>query len=176
MARHRSNENVCNLEFHHIQTSASKKVMITVSDPFPLMWQYLDRQQPQTLILVITSSAMRVEKLSKAIWFISSGVTTKMLKISLTFSRQISQKVWRRPGGRDWISRLRHSYIASLAHKSTSDHKSWVHHGSAKEAQREFFVSVENARRKPDISKSVQRFHRSSQLIRQKSGLILRSN
>lgn len=131
MARHRSNENVCNLEFHHVQTSASKKVMITVSDPFPLMWQYLDRQQLQTLILVITSSAMRVEKLSKAIWFISSRVTTKMLKISLTFSRQISQKVWRRPGGRDWISRLRHSYIASLAHKSTSDHKSWVHHGSS---------------------------------------------
>ena len=41
MARHRSNENVCNLEFHHVQTSASKKVMITVSDPFPLMIYFI---------------------------------------------------------------------------------------------------------------------------------------
>ena len=118
MARHRSNENVCNLEFHHVQTSASKKVMITVSDPFPLMWQYLDRQQLQTHILVITSSAMRVEKLSKAIWFISSGVTTKMLKsVWLFHGKSVRRSDAGRDGGiesADWGIRLLHSRCTSL--------------------------------------------------------------
>ena len=117
MARHRSNENVCNLEFHHIQTSASKKVMITVSDPFPLMWQYLDRQQLQTFILVITSSAMRVEKLSKAIWFISSGVTTKMLKsVWLFHGKSVRRSDAGREGGIesvDWGIRILHPWRTS---------------------------------------------------------------
>ena len=60
------------------------------------------------IYVLITNSEIRVEKPSKAIWLISFGMTTKMLKISWTFSWQISQKVWRKQGWRDWINRLRH--------------------------------------------------------------------
>ena len=45
-----------------------------------------------------------------------------------------------------------------------SDHQSWSilgSSGSAKEAQREFLVLVENAIRKLDIWKSVQKFQRA---------------
>ena len=56
------------------------------------------------IYVLITSSEIRVEKPSKAIWLISFGMTTKMLKIILTFSWQISQKVWRKPGWRDRIN------------------------------------------------------------------------
>ena len=70
MTCHLSNEYVQNLEFHPVQTSASNKVIITISDLFSFMWQMLERQKLQTLILVRTSSAMTVEKPSKTIWFI----------------------------------------------------------------------------------------------------------
>ena len=39
------NEYEQNLEFHQIHTSASKKVIITVSDLCLFMWQILDRKQ-----------------------------------------------------------------------------------------------------------------------------------
>ena len=38
MPRYRSNEYVQNLEFHQVQASASKKVIITVSDLFSFMY------------------------------------------------------------------------------------------------------------------------------------------
>ena len=43
-----------------------------------------------------------------------------------TSSWQTSQKVSRKLGWRDWISRLRHSFTAFLVQKSMSDHQSWV--------------------------------------------------
>ena len=63
----RLNEYLQNLEFHRARTSASKKVIFTVSGLFSFILQIWDRQKLQTLILVITSSVMRVKKPLKAI-------------------------------------------------------------------------------------------------------------
>ena len=58
--------NMQNLEFHQVRTSASKKVIITVSDLFPFMCHMLVRKQIiQQLILEEKNSAMKVEKLLK---------------------------------------------------------------------------------------------------------------
>ena len=83
------------------------------------------------------------------------------LRGNSTSSWQTSQKVWRKLGWRDWIIRLRHSFSFTLSSQVNVRPSILGSSGSEKEAQREFLVLVENAIRKLDIWKSVQKFQRT---------------
>ena len=131
MTSHHSNKDVRNLEFHQAQTSASKEVIITVLDLFSLMWQMFLSQQLHSNILVIISAAMRVEKPSKAIWFISYGMTMQ----KLTF-------LWQTRFDASWDDRLNQSieaFIYCILGSHVNVRLSILGSlGSAKEAQRDF--------------------------------------
>ena len=83
------------------------------------------------------------------------------LRGNSTSSWQTSQKVWRKLGWRDWIIRLRHSFSFTLSSQVNVRSSILGSSGSEKEAQRDFLVLVENAIRKLDIWKSVQKFQRT---------------
>ena len=87
MTRHRSNEYEQNLEFHQIQTSASKKVIIMVSDLCLFMWQILDRKQP----VVVPAAKTTAEPVKQ--YFLNMFLTLSLSEVpsstSLLFSRTL---------------------------------------------------------------------------------------
>ena len=75
---------------------------------------------------------------------------------------------------RDWISQLRHSFIAFLVHKSMSDHQSWVH----QKVLRKLNVSFSYWLRMQSETRTFRRAFGGFRLrlIRQNSGFILHSH
>ena len=85
MTRHLSNEYEQNLEFYQIQTSASKKVIITVSDLCLFMWQILDRKQ-----LVVVPAAKTTAEPVKQYFLnmLSRSLLVKCLLQVLSYSQE----------------------------------------------------------------------------------------
>ena len=108
--RHRSNEYEQNLGFHQIQTSASKKVIITVSDLCLFMWQILDRKQP----VVVPAAKTTAEPVKQ--YFLNMFLTLSLSEVpsstSLLFSRTLI---------RSW-----NSVILSLSLIVCSSFSSWA--------------------------------------------------
>ena len=165
MTSHRSNKDVRNLEFHQAQTSASKEVIITVLDLFSLMWQMFLSQQLHSNILVMTSSAMRVEKPSKAIWFVSYGMT--MQKLTFLWQTRFDASWDDETESVNWGIHLLHSWFTCQCQiinlgfiRKRKGSPTWV------------LLLVKDAIRKPDISKGES----SSWFMRLKIGFILHSH
>ena len=110
MTRHRSNEYEQNLEFHQIQTSASKKVIIAVSDLCLFMWQILDRKQ----LVVVPAAKTTAEPVKQ--YFLNMFLTLSLSEVpfstSLLFSRTLI---------RSWFS-----VILSLSLIVCSSFSSWA--------------------------------------------------
>lgn len=104
---------------------------ITVLDLFSLMWQMFLSQQLHSNILVITSSAMRVEKPSKAIWFVSYGMT--MQKLTFLWQTRFDASWDDETESVNWGIHLLHSWFTCQCQIINLGSL-----GSAKEAQREF--------------------------------------
>ena len=122
----------------------------------------------------VKDSPMKAELTQKETELISSEMI-KELTNSLNFSCQTDLSMdFLKQEWQDSINKLKHSFIAFLEHKSTSDHQSLVN----KEAQRKLKENFSSSWKMQSDSLTCQKASKdfNLRLMRQKSGLILKSH